>query len=175
MSNVGALLKTEFIRLAGRVSRQADAKLKNDIVFLKHQVAELKRTAQTLKRDNAKLIGDLKGRLVAPPAAAPKDLARTRLSPRLIRISRARLGLSREDFAKLVGVSAGAVVTWEGGKSKPREEARKALIAVRKLGKRDARWRLETMSPAGAYFGHSRHPFRAITRHRIGRNPASIA
>ena len=26
-----------------------------------------------------------------------------------------------------------------------------------------------------AYFGHSRHPFRSITRHRIGRNPASVA
>ena len=25
----------------------------------------------------------------------------------------------------------------------------------------------------GAYFGHSRHPFRRITRQRIGRNPAS--
>jgi hypothetical protein len=28
---------------------------------------------------------------------------------------------------------------------------------------------------ASAYFGHSRHPIRAITRHRIGRNPASVA
>ena len=81
-------------------------------------------------------------------------MAHARLSPRLIRVGRARLGLSREGFAKLVGVSAGAVVAWEGGHSKPREEARKALIAVRKLGKREARWRLEALGNAGK--GH--HP-----------------
>ena len=149
MPNIGILLKDEFNRLARRVSRQADARLKKDIVFLKHQVAELKRTALQLKHDNAKLMADLKGRLAAPPTAAPKDLAHARLSPRLIRSGRARLGLSRDGFAKLIGVSAGAVVAWEGGRSKPRDAARKALIAVRKLGKREARWRLETMSSNG--------------------------
>ena len=158
MPNIGALLKEEFSRLARRVSRQADAKLKKDIVFLKHQVAELKRTTLQFKRNNEKLMADLKERLVAPPTATQKDLEHARISPRLIRVGRARLGLSREDFAKLVGVSAGAVVAWEGGRSKPREEARKALIAVRKLGKRDARWRLEAMSTSA---GHQPAPKRA--------------
>jgi DNA-binding transcriptional regulator YiaG len=88
-----------------------------------------------------------------PPAADKEALEGARMSPRLVRSQRARLGLSREAFAKLVGVSAGAVVNWEGGKSKPREEARAALIAVRQLGKREARWRLETLSANGN--GHS--------------------
>ena len=156
MPNIGVILREEIQRLARRVSRQADAKLKKDIVSVKHQVAELKRTAQQLRRDNVKLMADFKERLVAPPAAAQKDMAHARLSPRLIRVGRARLGLSREGFAKLVGVSAGAVVAWEGGHSKPREEARKALIAVRKLGKREARWRLEALGTASK--GH--HPAR---------------
>ena len=52
MPNIGALLKEEFSRLARRVSRQADAKLRKDIVFLKHQVAELKRTTLQFKRNN---------------------------------------------------------------------------------------------------------------------------
>ena len=76
-------------------------------------------------------------------------MAHARLSLRLIRVGRAQLGLSREGFAKLVGVSAGAVVAWEGGHSMPREEARNALIAVRKLGKREARWRLEALGANG--------------------------
>jgi DNA-binding transcriptional regulator YiaG len=154
MPNIGVILREEIQRLARRVSRQADAKRKKDIVSLKHQVAALKRTTQRLKRDSAQLIADLKERLVAPPAATQMDIAHSRLSPRLIRVGRARLGLSREAFAKLVGVSAGAVVAWEGGHSKPREEARKALIAMRKLGKREARWRLEALS--GNSGGH--HP-----------------
>jgi DNA-binding transcriptional regulator YiaG len=164
MPNIGALLKEEFSRLARRVSRQADAKLKKDIVFLKHQVAELKRTTLQFKRNNEKLMADLKERLVAPPTATQKDLEHARISPRLIRVGRARLGLSRDDFAKLVGVSAGAVVAWEGGRSKPREEARKALIAVRKLGKRDARWRLEAMTTKGG--GHQAVPKRSKTQRR---------
>jgi DNA-binding transcriptional regulator YiaG len=158
MPNIGTILREEIQRLARRVSRQADAKLKKDIVSLKHQVAELKRTAQQLRRDNVKFMVDLKERLVAPPAAAQKDMAHARLSPRLIRIGRARLGLSREGFAKLIGVSAGAVVAWEGGHAKPREDARKALIAVRKLGKREARWRLEALGANGG--GHHAEPKR---------------
>jgi hypothetical protein len=41
-------------------------------------VAELKRTAQLRRRDNAKFMVDLKERLVAPPAAAQKDMAHAR-------------------------------------------------------------------------------------------------
>jgi hypothetical protein len=37
-------------------------------------------------------------------------------------------------------------LTQPGGRSKPREEARAALIAIRQLGRRDARWRLEAMN-----------------------------
>jgi hypothetical protein len=41
------------------------------------------------------------------------------------------------------------VQTWEGGHSKPGDQARAALVAIRKIGKRDARWRLETMGLKG--------------------------
>jgi len=96
-----------------------------------------------------KLMVDLKERLAAPPTADKNAIEGARLSPRLIHAQRKRLGLSRESFAKLLGVSASAVLTWEGGRSKPRAEARAALIAVRKLGKREARWRLEAMNGNG--------------------------
>jgi DNA-binding transcriptional regulator YiaG len=171
MPNIGLILREEIQRLARRVSRQADAKLKKDIVALKHRVAELSRTARQLRRDNAKFMADLKKRLISPPSVVLKEFAHTRISPRLIRVSRARLGLPREEFAKLVGVSAGAVVAWEGGHSKPREEARKALIAVRKLGKREARWRLDAMSTTGN--GHQAGPKRV--NHSTARRKTSRA
>ena len=59
-------------------------------------------------------------RLAAPPTTSEDEVKRARLSPRLIRSQRARLGLSRDAFAKLVDVSAGAVMAWEGGRSRPR-------------------------------------------------------
>ena len=149
MPNIGSILREEIQRLARRVSRQADARIKKDVVFLKHQVAGLKRAAEQARRDNLKLMADLRERLTAPPSAPKEELKIARLSPRLIRAQRARLGLSREAFAKLLGVSAGAVLAWEADRSKPRAQARAALVAVRKLGKREARWRLEALSSNG--------------------------
>lgn len=143
MPNIGAVLREEIQRLARRVARQADAKHKKDIVFLKRRIAELSRSTQQLRRDNSKLLSDYKERMTAPPTATGKEVEHAHLGPSLIRSQRARLGLSREAFGKLVGASAGAVLAWEGGRSKPRDKNRAALIAVRRLGKREARWRLE--------------------------------
>ena len=70
------------------------------------------------------------------------------MSPRLIMSQRARLGLSRDAFAKLVGVTGGAVLAWESGRSKPRTVAKAAIVAIRSLGKREARERLAV--PVGA-------------------------
>lgn len=150
MPNIGAVLREEIQRLARRVSRQADAKLRKDVITLKHKVAELSRTADQLRRDNSKLLTDYKARMAAPPIASGVEVKNAHLGPHLIRSQRARLGLSREDFGKLVGASAGAVVAWEGGRSKPRDKNRAALIAVRSLGKREARWRLEALSANGS-------------------------
>lgn len=143
MPNIGAVLRDEIQRLARRVSRQADAKLRKDVVVLKRRVAELTRNTDQLRRDNAKLHMDYKERMAAPPTASEEEVEHAHLGPQLIRSQRARLGLSREAFGKLVGASAGAVLAWEGGRSKPRDKNRAALIAVRRLGKREARWRLE--------------------------------
>lgn len=143
MPNIGAVLREEIQRLARRVSRQAAAKHRKDVVFLKRRLGELSRTTEQLRRDNAKLLSDYKERMTAPPTATGKEVEHSHLGPSLIRSQRTRLGLSREAFGKLVGASAGAVLAWEGGRSKPRDKNRAALIAVRRLGKREARWRLE--------------------------------
>lgn len=149
MSNIGVILKDEIKRLARRVVRQESASLHRDVIALKRQAARDKRTIFQLQRDSARLLVDLRARLAAPPVVPQKELEHARLSPRLIRAQRARLGLSRESFGKLAGVSAGAVLAWEGGHSKPRADAKAALVALRGLGKREARWRLEALSSNG--------------------------
>lgn len=145
MPDIGRVLKDEIQRLARRVARQADTRLRKDVVFLKRKVTELSRTAEQLRRDNAKLLLDYRERMTAPPTASGKEMAHAHLGPSLIRAQRSRLGLSRDSFGRLVGASAAAVLAWETGRSRPRDKARAALIAVRKLGKREARWRLEAM------------------------------
>jgi DNA-binding transcriptional regulator YiaG len=143
--NIGRLLKEEIQRLARRVARRESAGLKKDVAALKRQSAADKRALAALRRDNARLIEDFRARLSVPPAAPAKAVNHARLSPRLIRSLRARLGLPRQAFAKLVGVSAGAVVTWEAGRARPRDAAKAALVSLRGVGKREARWRLQTL------------------------------
>jgi DNA-binding transcriptional regulator YiaG len=72
-------------------------------------------------------------------AAAPEEVKVARISPGLIKKLRARLGITQGDLATLVGVSTSAVGFWEYGKAKPEGRNREALVALRKLGKREVR------------------------------------
>jgi len=71
--------------------------------------------------------------------AAPEEVKASRISPALIRKLRARLGITQGELATLVGVSTSAVGFWEYGKAKPEGHNREALVALRKLGKREVR------------------------------------
>ena len=51
--------------------------------------------------------------------------------------------LSAEDYAKLARVSTLTVYNWEHGKTRPRKAQLAALIALRKMGRRDALAKLE--------------------------------
>ncbi|MDE2290582.1 MAG: helix-turn-helix domain-containing protein [Elusimicrobia bacterium] len=122
--------------------------MKRDVAALKRALAKQKRLVTQLQHDNARLLADLNSRLAAPPAASEDEVKGARLGPASIHGQRKRLGLSREAFAKLVGVSGGSIGAWEGGKSKPRAAAKAALVAIRKLGRREARQRLEAVKGA---------------------------
>jgi len=50
---------------------------------------------------------------------------------------RRRLKLTQGELAKLVGVSVVAVGSWEAGRSRPQGSRRAALVALRKLGRRE--------------------------------------
>ena len=145
MPNLGAVLRSEISRLARRSTRPLVTSIKKDVAALKRALAEQKRLVARLSKDNARLVADLNTRVATPPTASADEVQHARLSPRLIRSQRARLGLSRDSFAKLVGVSGGAVLAWESGRSRPRAAAKAAIVAIRKLGKREARERLAVL------------------------------
>ncbi len=68
-----------------------------------------------------------------------------RFARRGLRTHRQTVGLSAADYATLVGVGAQTIYNWEQGKSKPRVQQLAALLAVRDLGKREARKRLRLL------------------------------
>ncbi len=72
-------------------------------------------------------------------AASPEEVKASRLTPERIQGLRKKLGISQRELGVLVGASTGAVLSWEKGKFKPQGEKKAALVALRKLRKRDVR------------------------------------
>ncbi len=63
-------------------------------------------------------------------------------------MQRERLGLSADDFGKLLGVSAQSIYNWEHEKARPRAEQLSKVAALRGIGKREAKARLEQLGAA---------------------------
>jgi DNA-binding transcriptional regulator YiaG len=143
MGKVEAIIKSEIVRLAKREMRKVITPLKKDVWTLKNTISQLRKTVLTLERFTA--IQRKEWDKKPPLKAAPEEVETSRLSPRLIRSLRSRLGLSQRDFARLAGVTPLAVYQWENGVFKPKKEKRGVLVALRKLGRREAKKLLEEM------------------------------
>ena len=143
MSKLATAIRDEIQRLARREiksqiggKKQASAQHRRDIAQLKRQVQDLTRRLAFLEKQEQK-------RASKP---APEALAeRARFSPSSVGSHRERLALSAADYGTLVGVSPQTIYNWERGESKPRTQQLAALVAVRRLGKREAWKRLDMM------------------------------
>ena len=149
MPNFGMLLREEIKRLARRSTRADFMRLRKDSAEMRRRVADQRKDIEKLQRDNANLMADAARRLTALPHVPEAEAGRIRISPRIIRSQRKRLGLSRNDFAALIGASPASVFSWESGRAKPRLKVKLALAAVRKLGRREAKRKLELLRGNG--------------------------
>ena len=144
MANLASTLRDEISRLARKEIRtqvdplkKTNAQLRRSVASLKSELADLQRTMRFLQTRE-------KRRLEAPPQ--PDDTKAVRFSPNWLKADRKRLGLSAEDYGRLVGVSSVTIYSWESGKSKPSAQRLAAWAEVRGIGKREARQRLELLS-----------------------------
>ena len=144
MPNIATVLREEISRLARREAkalvepmRKATAQYRRDIAELKRTVAALQKEVAFLRKMETKRGGKLQAR--------QGEVEGTRFSSKSVRAQRKRLGLSQNDFGRLLGVSPQTVYNWENDETRPRDGAMAALVAVRKVGKREAEQRLEMM------------------------------
>jgi DNA-binding transcriptional regulator YiaG len=136
MGKIEQAVKTEITRLAKKEIRAICNPLARDVRELKREVSRLSKTVAKLEKLGAEIEAERmeeKAKLEAPAA----EVKAARFSAGLIKKLRARLGLTQVQLASLVGVTGTAVTFWEQGKSKPQGQNREALVALRKLGKRD--------------------------------------
>jgi DNA-binding transcriptional regulator YiaG len=138
MGKMEQTIKSEVIRLAKKEIRAICLPLAHDVRHLKRIISELRKTVAPLKVLGSELQAQKAAELLKLQAT-PEEVGAARLSPLLIKKLRKRLGISQGDMAVLVGVSAGAVASWEYGLAKPKGRNREALVALRKLGKREVK------------------------------------
>ncbi len=131
--------------LSEEIRRLAKKEIKLAIVPLQKLAAEQRRTISELKKRIAVL--EKQGAPAEKAAAADDNAATTeekklRLNAAGIIRIRTKLKLTQSDFAKLLNVSTHTVSMWELDKSAPRKDARAAICALRKLGKRELKSRM---------------------------------
>jgi DNA-binding transcriptional regulator YiaG len=115
-----------------RELRKVSALNRRDIAALKRMITKL----QQVGRGN---------RIVTENATAYSDseaATRVRFTPNGLCSERKRLGLSADDYGKLVGVSGQSIYNWEGEVTRPRKNHVHRIAAVRGIGKKEARARL---------------------------------
>ena len=138
VAHLESAIKETIARGARRQVRLVLTPLRRELLRLRKKVTELQATVTSLRR-NAEGWKRLMQTVPAIPHVSAEDAKAARLSPRLIRTLRKRLGLSQVALARLVGVSAPAVAHWEAGNSAPKEQNRAHLVALRKMGKREVK------------------------------------
>jgi DNA-binding transcriptional regulator YiaG len=137
LGKIESTIKAEIQRLARHEVRVAFRPLRKEVWGIRLKLSNLlkgfaplnrwvKETAQSKSKESEL-------------SASPEEVKASRLTPERIRGLRKKLGLSQRELGVLVGATLGAVASWEKGKFKPRGEKKAALVALRKVGKRDVK------------------------------------
>ena len=151
MPNISSIFRQEILRLAGKAVRAAVMPLFKEKVVLKKIVRELKKRVERLEKDNKILMGEQDRHKKFIIGTIPADALSIRVTAKGMRSLRRKLGLTQEEFAKLVGVTAQTIWLWEQkeGALRVRDTTKKAIFAIRDLGAREAKRRLQeiTVSP----------------------------
>ena len=158
MANLASALKEEIGRLARKEVRQQTAGTAKTVAQCERDIAALKGRIDNLQRELSSLrTQDTSGQIVSKKAATKKQSvkaatgsgkqsARARFSAKGLKTSRERLGLSADNYGKLIGVSGLSIYNWEQGKAHPRESSIAALMTIKGIGKREAARRLKALA-----------------------------
>lgn len=143
MPNLSSLLKAEISRISRKEIKASVKSVKNSNADLKKNIADLKKRVLALESQIKKLQPLFPAQEKAD--VSPEAMEKASFSSRNIKALRTRLGISQGDFAKLLGVSSQAVYMMEnkGGKLRLRQNTIKKLLAIKDIGRKEAKRMLE--------------------------------
>ena len=137
MAKIEGVIKAEIMRLAKREVRAVFRPLRREVWQMSTKLSGLSKGIASLNRMAKEL--HLEEKAKPKLEATPEEVKISRLTPERISRLRKKLGISQRELGILTGATIGAVLSWEKGKFKPKGEKKTALVALRKLKKREVK------------------------------------
>jgi len=148
MPNIASVLKAEVSRLARKELKTATDALRKTVAAQRSELAALRKRVIELERaqkQTSRAVLSKKASDQPPRAEGEGESSNLRFRAAGMAANRKRLGLSAEDFGRLVGATGQSVYSWEAGKTKPRAQNLVAIAALRGIGKREVAERLAAL------------------------------
>ena len=136
MGKLESTIKSEIQRLTKRELRATFLPLRKEARSIRLRLSSLSKNFSALNRLTKEQLQKVPKKGLE---ATPEEVKASRITPERIHRLRNKLGISMRELGLLTGSSLGAVLSWEKGKFKPRGEKKAALVALRKLRKREVR------------------------------------
>jgi DNA-binding transcriptional regulator YiaG len=136
LGKLESTIKSEIQRLAKREIRGTFIPLRREVRAIRMKLSNLSKAFSSLNRLAKEQLQKVPKKELE---ATPEEVKASRLTPERIRRLRNKLGISMRELVILTGSSLTAVLSWEKGKFKPRGEKKAALVALRKVRKREVR------------------------------------
>ena len=137
MAKIEGVIKAEIMRLAKREVRAVFRPLKREVWQMSTKLSGLSKGIASLNRMAKEL--HLEEKAKPKLEATAEEVKISRLTPERISRLRKKLGISQRELGILTGATIGAVLSWEKGKFRPKGEKKAALVALRKLKKREVK------------------------------------
>ena len=140
MSKFEDAVRAEVLRLVRKELRAQVAPLQKEVRELRRAFSQTRKQLAQIEKLTPK---QAEPATVLALEASEEEISKSRISGNLIRSLRRRLGITQGQLATLVGVSLSAVTLWETNKTRPTGQNRAAIVALRKLGRREVARMLE--------------------------------
>jgi len=159
--NIAQVLKAEISRISKREAKALTSTTRSTTIILKKTVANLKTRLATLEKSNKELSKQVESLVQAIPKPVEEPEAKGWISGKGVKALRKKLGLTQEELGKLTGVSLGGVRGWERqqGMLKLKDASKKAIMAIRGIGKVEARKRLDELGKTITLDKNHKNPY----------------
>jgi len=159
--NIAQVLKAEISRISKKEAKALTSSTRSTAIQLKKTTADLKNRLSLMEKEIKRLnvlVINLASTQPAP-TEAPED--KGWISGKGVKAMRKKMGVSQKELAKLTGVSTGAVVQWErqAGMLKLKDASKKAIMAIRGIGKVEARKRLDELGKTITLDKNHKNPY----------------